>query len=208
MYVNCRVVNNITVKYRHPISRLDDMLDELHGSSIFSKIDFKSGYDMIRAMKKQLNSDSDVKCTTIQFHGNSYNSQSNRWIELNFYVESPDRFSYHGLKLQVNQSLGRHHNTDQQRLHEFCYLLSFDLCTSYLVRVLFLQECGSLFWKSPSSTRIFNGLQHSLQVWQGFIILFSQGFLIHPTYNKKRRFQNYFYLQIRFSSLYGTSKGQ
>jgi hypothetical protein len=29
---------------------------------------------MIRAMKKQLNSDSGIKCTTVQFHGNSYNS--------------------------------------------------------------------------------------------------------------------------------------
>jgi hypothetical protein len=26
-----------------------------------------------------------------------------------------------------------------------------------------------LFWESLSSTRIFNGLQYSLQVWQGFI---------------------------------------
>jgi hypothetical protein len=113
--------------------------------------------------------DFSVKFYVVQFYSIEHYSKSNRWIKLKLYQIVPEVFFYVGVNVQVNWSLGRACDIIQNRMYEFCYLLPLDLGTSYLARIVFLQGCGNLFWESLSFTRIFNGLQHSFQVCQGFI---------------------------------------
>jgi len=42
MYVDSFAINKITIKYKHPTPRLEDMLDELHDLSVFSKAHLRS----------------------------------------------------------------------------------------------------------------------------------------------------------------------
>nr|GEV37419.1 reverse transcriptase domain-containing protein [Tanacetum cinerariifolium] len=48
MCIDYREINKLTVKNRYPLPRIDDLFDQLQGSSVYSKIDLRSGYHQLR----------------------------------------------------------------------------------------------------------------------------------------------------------------
>ncbi|KAJ0848625.1 putative nucleotidyltransferase, Ribonuclease H [Helianthus annuus] len=48
MCIDYRELNKVTVKNRYPLPRIDDLFDQLQGSSYYSKIDLRSGYHQLR----------------------------------------------------------------------------------------------------------------------------------------------------------------
>ncbi|GJZ87473.1 putative reverse transcriptase domain-containing protein, partial [Tanacetum coccineum] len=54
MCIDYRELNKLTVKNRYPLPRIDDLFDQLQGSSFYSKIDLSSGYYQLRVREEDI----------------------------------------------------------------------------------------------------------------------------------------------------------
>ena len=54
MCIDYRRLNRVTIKNKYPLSRIDDLFDQLKGLSYFLKIDLKSGYPQLQIKEEDI----------------------------------------------------------------------------------------------------------------------------------------------------------
>ncbi|GKE62701.1 reverse transcriptase domain-containing protein [Tanacetum coccineum] len=74
MCIDYRELNKLTVKNRYPLHRIDDLFDQLQGSSVYSKIDLRSGYHQLRVRDEDIPK-TDFRTCIVQFLRHAIDSQ-------------------------------------------------------------------------------------------------------------------------------------
>ncbi|GKD12462.1 hypothetical protein Tco_1196869 [Tanacetum coccineum] len=54
MCIDYKELNKLTMKNRYPLLRIDDLFDQLQGSSVYSKVDLRLGYHQLRVHKEDI----------------------------------------------------------------------------------------------------------------------------------------------------------
>nr|GFA88168.1 putative reverse transcriptase domain-containing protein [Tanacetum cinerariifolium] len=52
--IDYRELNKLTMKNHYPLPKIDDLFDQLQGSSVYSKIDLRSGYHQLRVREEDV----------------------------------------------------------------------------------------------------------------------------------------------------------
>ena len=54
LYIDYRQLNRVTIKNRYPLSRINDLFDQLRGARVYSKIDLRIGYHQLRVREADI----------------------------------------------------------------------------------------------------------------------------------------------------------
>jgi hypothetical protein len=52
--VDYRSLNDVTIKNKYPLPRIEDLFDQMKGASVFSKIDLRLGYHQLKIRESDI----------------------------------------------------------------------------------------------------------------------------------------------------------
>nr|GEW74841.1 hypothetical protein [Tanacetum cinerariifolium] len=99
MCIDYRELNKLTVKNCYPLPRIDDLFDQLQGSSVYSKIDLRLGYHQLRVQEE------DISKTAFRLRYGHYEFQASPPIESKPFLRCIAHLSVvHHLQMAIGES--------------------------------------------------------------------------------------------------------
>jgi hypothetical protein len=177
MCIDYRALNEVTIKNKYPLSRIEDLFDQLRGASVFSKIDLRSGYHQLMIRPSDIPKTAIItKYGLYEFTVMSFGLTNAPAFFMNLmnsvFMDYLDKFMVVFIDdiLIYSQSEGEHVNHLKmvlQRLREHQLYAKLSKCEFWINEVLFLghiinkeglvvdpkKVADNLNWKAPTDAR-------------------------------------------------------
>jgi hypothetical protein len=137
-------LNEITIKNKYPLPRIEDLFDQMKGASVFSKIDLRSGYHQLRIRESDI--PKTVYCTCYELYvyivmsfGLTNAPAYFMYLMNNLFMEYLDKFVVVFIDdIMVYSKIEEHLRLVLEKLRANKLYAKFNKCEFWLMHVAFL----------------------------------------------------------------------
>jgi hypothetical protein len=185
MCIDYRSLNEVTIKNKYPLPRIEDLFDQLRGASVFSKIDLRLGYHQLRIRPSDIPKTTFIGLTNVPaYFIDLMNSVFMDYLDKFVVVFIDDILIYS----QNEQEHEEHLRKLLRRLRDYPLYAKLSKCELWISEVLFLGQIinreglavdpekltAILDWKAPKDVRGIKSFIRMVGYYRRFIEGFSK----------------------------------